>query len=685
MAARSRRVPLRAALLTLVLGLVGLTVTAIAVVSAVTSARSVADLQQRYFRAASEASSARLRAYLEPALATLADIRTQALDGRVSLRDGKDAGRYLVGRLRHLPHLAWLSYSDDATGRFVGAWRRDDGALVLNRSDPEVDGGRPSEHVVSEDGTMAPLDRDLKGGYDPRTARWYQDALVAVGPRWTEPFLFNEGRMGITAALALRRAPDAKPDGVLTADYFLDGLARYLKEIAGDASTRIDVLTRAGASVACSAGAPSPDDLQKALDAAPHGIGTLALGDPVSWTYSEPQGARIAAMGAVATRDAGEWIVLVSVPEDHFLEGVRGNRRTALLLGGAVALLAIGLGWRLSRVLSDPLRRVTRDLERVARFELQPATGRASIVREVQVLHEAVERMKAGLRSFGRYVPTDLVRELMAAGREARLGGERRDLTVFFADVAGFTAIGERMDPTRLVDLLGRYFEAGCDAVQERGGTIDKFLGDGILAFFNAPRDVPRHAAHACRAALDLRARLEALAPTLAAEGHAPLRVRVGLHTGEAMVGNVGTPERFGYTAMGDTVNLAARLEGLNKRYGTTILASQETVDAAGPGYEWQRLDKVSVVGRAGGTVVSELLGLLGQVDPTRIESRDRYERALSLYFERRFAEATQAFEACGRSAGAAPAALLLRDRCRRLAESPPGPDWDGTDVATEK
>src|SRR5262245_44744597 len=196
-----RRVRLHVALLTLVVGLVLATVALTAWVSAATAARSVEDLQRRYFRATAEAIAARVRGYLEPAVSALADTRAQAVDGRVSLTDRDDLSRYLVSRLRSLPHLAWLTYSDDATGRFVGAWRDERGGLVLNRSDPLVGGGKPVEHRVEDDGRLVPFERDLQGGYDPRTKEWYRRAFDATGVVWTEPFEFNEKRLGITSAL----------------------------------------------------------------------------------------------------------------------------------------------------------------------------------------------------------------------------------------------------------------------------------------------------------------------------------------------------------------------------------------------------------------------------------------------------------------------------------------------------
>src|SRR5262245_5147733 len=346
-----RRVRLHVALLTLVVGLVIATVVLTAWVSAATAARSVEDLQRRYFRATAEAIAARVRAYLEPAVSALADTRAQALDGRVRLTDRDDLARYLVSRIKSLPHLAWLTYSDEATGRFVGAWRDEKGVL-LNWSDPAVDGGMPVEHRVEADGRLTPFRRDLKGGYDPRKGEWYRKAVAATGVVWTEPFEFNEKRLGITSALAVRAPGEERPRGVLTADFFLETLARHLEEIAGDPSTAIDALTRAGHVVASAWATTSTtsaararkdasggsSSLASALRTAPTRVAALAPGAAPSWSFDPENddggGTRIAAMTSVTTEGGGDWVVIVSVPEERFLEGVRGNRRLALALGG---------------------------------------------------------------------------------------------------------------------------------------------------------------------------------------------------------------------------------------------------------------------------------------------------------------------------------------------------------------
>jgi len=214
---------------------------------------------------------------------------------------------------------------------------------------------------------------------------------------------------------------------------------------------------------------------------------------------------------------------------------------------------------------------------------------------------------------------------------------------------------------------------------------VDKFMGDGIMAFWNAPTPVPDHVGQACRAALRAQARLAVMREQWAIDGRPRFHARIGLHTGEVLVGTLGTQERFAYTAIGDSVNLASRLEGLNKTYGTYILASQAVRDAAGPSFEWRRLDRVAVVGRSEGTDVYELLGETSAVPQEVMQARNAYEYALAAYFARRFDEAAAGFHAAAKARPGDKAAQAMAWRAEQFAIYQPPPEWDGVYASTSK
>jgi len=210
------------------------------------------------------------------------------------------------------------------------------------------------------------------------------------------------------------------------------------------------------------------------------------------------------------------------------------------------------------------------------------------------------ERRRASqIRSaFEMYVSRDVVREMVAHPERLRLGGERRELTLLFCDLAGFTSLSERLSPEALTEVINLYLNESTKIVMGLSGTVDKFIGDAIMAFWGAPLDDAEHALHATQAAIGLQDLMHRLQPQFAALGAQGLALRIGLHSGPAVVGNMGSDLRFNYTALGDTVNLAARLEGVNKAYGTGILLSENTAAALNDALPLRPVDRVRVKGK---------------------------------------------------------------------------------------
>jgi adenylate cyclase len=289
-------------------------------------------------------------------------------------------------------------------------------------------------------------------------------------------------------------------------------------------------------------------------------------------------------------------------------------------------------------------------------------------------------REKLHLRSlFSQYVSRPVVDRILADPARARLGGERKELTVLFADIRGFSQVAEGMAPEELAAFLGEYLTPMTDLVLASGGTLDKYIGDAIMAFWGAPIDMPDHAARACEVALQMQRALAALNRAWAQAGRAPIAIGIGLNTGPMAVGNMGSAARFEYTVLGDQVNLASRLEGLTKEYGVGILVGEATARAAGAGFGFREIDLVRVKGRAGAAPVFELVGAgpgpsTGTGTGAGAAPAPAFASALALYRERRFDEAKAAFAAQGGD----PAAAVMAARCEVLAAAPPPPDWDG-------
>jgi adenylate cyclase len=350
----------------------------------------------------------------------------------------------------------------------------------------------------------------------------------------------------------------------------------------------------------------------------------------------------------------------------------------------AAAFVAfLQLGWHLEVV--GPMAAGVLALVASLRYQVGTVEARARQIR----------------RTFARFVSEAIVEEMLRHPERVKLGGERRELTVLFSDIRGFTSISERMSSEELVQVLNQYFTPMTRLVLAEGGTLDKYMGDALMAFFGAPVALPDHAARACRAALAMRSKLAELNAGWRAEGKLPegaaLGIGVGLNSGEMSVGNMGSEDVFDYTVIGDNVNLGSRIEGLNKLYGTDVLASEATAlaaqaapggptgggaRAAGAGFLFRELDRVRVKGKKEPVAIYELMA--ERPAPPELEDRAaRFAEALAHYRSRRFEEAAAAFQALADD-GDPPAAALAR-RAARLATEGAPEGWEPVETLTSK
>ncbi|UEM07338.1 hypothetical protein JL101_033190 (plasmid) [Skermanella rosea] len=610
-----------------------------------------------------------------------------------------DIGRvtdYLASEARASPTLTWVSVSSAGTGEFLGVTRRD-GTFVLNRSDPTVDGGIAREWELRPDGTRVPLETGPGVPYDPRGKAWFALGIDADEPRWTDAYEFAEGRPGISAVVGLRHPGTGRAAGVATADFHLSGIESFLADLRVGTGGRAVILAPGSAagspeeSLVLGAGSGFPEELRAALTAvAGQGAGEA---DPPRQSADRSGGRFRATAGGVivdgrtlAVGGGLHWQLLVMLP----LADVEAPMWsvTAAVLVTACLFLAVGIvaATVIACAISRPIRLMSRDLAAIGDLHFARTRPVRSSIREIDAMACSLVRMKAALRSFSTYVPVDVVRRVLTSGQAAEPGGELRVLTVLVSDLAGFTGIAEGMPPGKLVGYLGRYFGILERAVHDAGGIVDKFVGDGMLAFFDAPARVGGHAAQACEAALDAQRSLGRLAKVA---GDAPPHTRIGLAAGEVLVGNIGTAQRLSYTVIGDAVNLASRLEMLNKAYGTAILASGEVRRVAGSGFEWRHLDRVTVPGRSEPVELYELLGRKGEVAATALLVRDLHEAALGDLVAGRFDEAARGFRALlGKAPDDRPARYLLEHTVRmgaELAVSGPSRDWRGVHVHRSK
>jgi adenylate cyclase len=323
--------------------------------------------------------------------------------------------------------------------------------------------------------------------------------------------------------------------------------------------------------------------------------------------HGEPYWASLRELSIASGGTAG-WLVAVLVPEAYYTHELVSYGRVLLGVFGATLFLVLAIGVLTLRVVRRGLDQLSLTTARMRCFDFRPSRE-SSLLRDIDGVMQGLERAKTVARAMGRYVPLGLVRHLYESNREPELGGELVELSLMFSDIEGFTALAERLSPDSLAAHLGAYLEVMTNAIEAAGGTIDKYIGDAVMALWNAPARLERHPSQACRAVLECRRALERLYDSPSWAGLPRLVTRFGLHTASVLVGHFGAPSRLSYTALGDGVNLAARLEPLCKQYGVQVLVSEAVVRATGDEFVFRRIDRVTVKGKTEAVDVYELIG----------------------------------------------------------------------------
>ena len=284
---------------------------------------------------------------------------------------------------------------------------------------------------------------------------------------------------------------------------------------------------------------------------------------------------------------------------------------------------------------------------------------------------------------FGQYVPPQLAAEMSRNPAHYTMEGQSRDMTVLFSDIRGFTNFSEKLPPAELAEVLNAYLSTMTRIIQQHQGTIDKYIGDAVMAFWNAPVDLADHAARGVATALDMQAALPKLNEDFAARGWPEVKIGIGVNTGRMSVGNMGSEFRMSYTVMGDAVNLGSRLEGITKQYGVGILATQPTVDAD-PQHAFMKVDDVRVKGKETPVAIYEPLGPKDGLDETLRQQAAEFEAAYAAYQKQDWAAAEAALQTLNASAPR-PLYDVYLERIAHFREVPPPADWDGVFVYTTK
>lgn len=369
--------------------------------------------------------------------------------------------------------------------------------------------------------------------------------------------------------------------------------------------------------------------------------------------------------------------VAIVLPADDITRALNDNLLITILLIIGVLAGGVVLISGISRTISRPIVKLADEADAIKNLDFSKNIKQDSYVKEIFSMQTAFNVMTSSLKSFVRYIPVALVKKILASGGIAHVGGENKDVTFLFSDIWNFTALSESMPPTELMEYLSEYFDAMTSAVLKNQGVLDKYIGDGIMAFWGAPIDDLAHAKHACQCAVTMLKILIDLNSKWRARGKPELSIRVGINTGEAVVGNVGSEDRLNYTAMGDSVNIASRLEELNKLYGTTIIINQTTYQIVKEYFASRFLDSITVRGKAINIKVYEIIAADSWLMPQLNVYQADFARAFEFYAAGNWNEACAAFTQLAADYPDDQLAKVYLKRCDLLQQNPPQ-QWQG-------
>jgi adenylate cyclase len=616
-------------------------------------------------------------------------IRTLFVQHVLETREADKREFVFLSQLQSQQDISWVAFGwPDAT--FFAAHKLGDLALEMMEIAP-VDGAmkrRVDKYGVVVGDIEFENRRFEATDYVVTDQEWYRSGLQADEPRW---FNVSHHPVGARPSIAYAGPVDVyeKRQGVLAIIIEYTRFAQFLSNLSVGQSGAAFILGRDGSVIA----APDPDADELKMQRSDQPLLPIAQGamKQAGSSYDADKGiarpVRLVVAGnayavSLTPLTFPGWTLATVIPEAEFLGPVERTIRQ-LLIGLVVLILVAGIvsAWLARRVIATPLIVVVDELKHVARFDLDKVRRHASHLIEIENLSNAIADMAGGLAAFRKYIPSDLVKALVSEGIEPSPGGSIRNLTVLFSDIAGFTGLSERLGD-QIIPLLSRYLDTMSREVSGHGGTIDKFIGDAVMAFWGAPAANADHAVDACRAALACQRALQASG--LTDDDGRPLRVRVGINSGDMLVGNIGSDLRLNYTVIGDAVNIASRLEGANKEYGTDIIIGEQTRRLAGNRILVRELDRLLVYGRSGGIAIYELLDIAenGAVLPDWVTL---YERGLAAYRSRDFAGAASFFQNVLDARAADQPARIMLGRCHQYLKSPPGEDWEATNAMKAK
>jgi adenylate cyclase len=606
------------------------------------------------------------------------------------------------------PELNTLCIVIDDTGEYVRAVRLANGQVKLDVVRLAPDGTLRRTDIARSGGMLQFGETDQGVQPDVRGQSFYKSAIELQEQVWTETHPIQVPGEPVTPGVTC--ATPINPTGVdvvgvAYVDFTLTSLSRYVAQVpVGDAGYAFlaelspigppsiiayrdpnRLLQTEGSTVRLSTVAELEDAVVGRVFDELGDMQGVEVGTPVRLRIRTDGAEHLAGLVRSGGGGRPDWILGIVVPTEQYMGDLAADRNVLAVFAVIALLAGVYVSLLLAQRIANPVRAIVDETKQIRSLDFGARPLPSTHVIELEELAVAVEQLKTSLRSFEKLVPAQYARHLVTTGQEARLGGERKHITIYFADIVGFTRLSEMMPPEELMEVLTEYLDVLSGQVIEHEGTVDKFNGDDVMAFWGAPGAVANPAYSACVSAVRSQEALRGMHSMLAQRGHPELLASFGIATGDVIVGNVGSRARMNYTVIGDAVNLASRLQGLNKLYETSILIGEQTMLEAGEGIVTRLIDFVTVAGREHPAQVYELMGLAGEVTAEDERIAQLHNGAMARYREGQFLEAADGFRtviAVREKDG--PARIMLK-RSLEFIERPPGEGWDGSYRAESK
>lgn len=487
--------------------------------------------------------------------------------------------------------------------------------------------------------------------FDPVKRPWYIGAEAKKKTFWTDAYEYYPSKeLGLSVAVPFIDA-QGNVFAIAEGDMTLRVLSHFLSELTIGKIGNVFLLNNSGNLLAPLAGTPESSLYSIPNQAALTAYAEFSKHHQSDFVFQSDGIEYLVSIHPFPLTLDNQWYITVIVPLKSLFGIILSTQKEVILFSIAIVFISACLAFLFSKRISTPIVKLSEELNDIKEINFESDKRIHSHIKEIKLMDAAIAAMRIPLRSFGRYVPKEIIKQLISKGQPVTLGGEKKIITIFFSDIVNFIPFAETASTEDLTRLLFEYFEVLSKTILQNHGTIDKYISDSIMAFWGAPLEIENQADCACVAALLSHAHLTALNKTRKQSGEPEFLTRFGINSGEAVVGNIGTLERMNYTVIGDTVNIAARLQHLNENYRTSIIITKEVLQKLGNRFVTRPLDIIAVRGKKEKTTIYELVAASGsnpEIHPTQeqIELCTAFTEAFETFYRGEIENAKKLFQA---------------------------------------